>query len=157
MSVIEAVTKPKKNQSNTLLFVEDSEEDYEIFLRAIKKTDIEFEFNHCETGEDALSFLRNQKNYADSEKFKKPCLVLLDLNLPGIDGKKVLEKIKSDPHLKLIPVVIFSTSSNPRDVEDCYIKGANAYVIKPMNFSLLQQCIQTLLSHWLDFNVTCNQ
>jgi CheY-like chemotaxis protein len=140
---------PKKS----VLLVEDSEEDYEMFIRVVKKTDLQFELNRCETGEDAIIFLKHQSIYQDKEKFQKPSLILLDLNLPGIDGKKVLEEIKLDANLQLIPVVIFSTSSNPKDIEECYQKGANGYVIKPMDISLLQEYIQILLLHWLKINI----
>lgn len=132
-----------------LLVVEDSEQDYEMFIRVVKKNNIKCNINHYETGEEALNFLKN----SDQKKYVYPSLILLDLNLPGINGKKVLEKIKSDPHFKLIPVVIFSSSSNSKDIEDCYNKGANAYVIKPMNVSLLEEYIKTMLSHWLRVNI----
>lgn len=147
---LNSLNLPKKS---VLLVVEDSEEDYEMFMRVVKKTDLQFELNRCETGEEALIFLKNQNIYQDKEKFQKPSVILLDLNLPGIDGRKVLEKIKLDPNLQLIPVVIFSTSSNPKDIEECYQKGANGYVIKPMDISLLQEYIQILLLHWLKINI----
>lgn len=137
---------------NILLVVEDSDEDYEMFQRAVKKTEIECNLFQCETGKEALNFLNNEKDYQDSEKYKKPSLILLDLNLPGINGRKVLEKIKSNPAWRKIPVVIFSTSSNARDIEDCYDKGANGYIIKPMNIDLLQEYTQILLLHWLKIN-----
>lgn len=132
-----------------LLVVEDSEQDYEMFIRVVKKNNIKCNIIHYETGEEALNFLEN----SDQEKYVYPSLILLDLNLPGINGKKVLEKIKSDAYFKLIPVVIFSSSSNSKDIEDCYNKGANAYVIKPMNVSLLEEYIKTMLSHWLRVNI----
>jgi CheY-like chemotaxis protein len=135
-----------------LLVVEDSEEDYEMLLRAVKKTAIECEVDYCETGEEALDYLRNQGEDQNREKFQMPSLILLDLNLPGTDGRDILKDIKIDPVLKFIPVVIFSTSSNRKDIEACYENGANAYVTKPMNISLLQEYIQTLLLHWLKVN-----
>lgn len=136
-----------------LLLVEDSEQDYEMFIRVVNKNSIKCLIHHSETGEEALKFLQNQ----NQEKLPNLSLILLDLNLPGIDGKTVLQKIKSNPLLKLIPVVIFSSSSNSKDIEDCYQKGANAYVIKPMNVVLLQEYIQTILSHWLNVNVSCSK
>lgn len=69
--------------------------------------------------------------------------------MPGTDGKTVLAKIKSAPRLKVIPVVIFSTSSNPKDLKECYLKGSNGYVIKPMDIQKLQNCIRLLLEYWL--------
>jgi CheY-like chemotaxis protein len=136
-----------------LLVIEDSEEDYDMLSRAVKKSNIQCELYHCDTGQKALDLLKNQHQYQNTKKFRKPSLILLDLNLPGTDGRKILEKIKSDAVLKLIPVVIFTTSSNRKDIEDCYKKGANAYCIKPMNIALLQEYVTVLLSHWLQINV----
>ena len=93
---------------NILLVVEDSEEDYEILVRIVNKTLINCQIYRCETGEEALYYL--QKTYGNLPYYKRPFLILLDLNLPGTDGKAVLEHIKTDTHLKIIPVVInFST------------------------------------------------
>ncbi|BAQ66563.1 response regulator [Geminocystis sp. NIES-3709] len=136
-----------------LLVIEDSEEDYEMFMRVVNKNSIKCLIHHSETGEEALKFLQN----SNKEKFPNPSLILLDLNLPGINGKKVLQKIKSDPFFNLIPVVIFSSSSHSKDIEDCYSKGANAYVIKPMNVILLEEYIKTILSHWLNVNTPCSK
>lgn len=140
---------------NVLVVIEDSEEDIEILLRAVKKSAVTCQIKHYEMGQDALEYLFDISKNKKTTEFKQPSLILLDLNLPGMDGRTVLEKIKSDPILKLIPVVIFSTSSNPKDVEDCYSKGANAYVIKPMDVELLTEYVKLLLLHWLEVNVSC--
>ncbi|MDX2255984.1 MAG: response regulator [Pseudanabaenaceae cyanobacterium bins.39] len=139
----------------SLLFVDDSDEDYEMFLRAVKKAGFKFPMMRCESGEKALAVLGDRQANVEPPNFAKPALILLDLNLPGLDGLHILNTIKSHPQLKLIPVVIFSTSSNPKDVRNCYQSGANAYVIKPMDVSLLQKCVQAILTHWLDVNITC--
>lgn len=137
-----------------LMVVEDSEQDYEMLLRAVKKTQIECELHRCETGEEALEFLKYQGEDRDRKKFTKPSLIILDLNLPGTDGREILRTIKQDPVLKYIPVAIFSTSSNLKDIHACYENGANGYVVKPMDVALLQEYIQILLLHWLKINVT---
>jgi CheY-like chemotaxis protein len=143
-------------QPKIILFVDDSDEDYEMFLRAVKKTGMHFSILRCETGEQALDILTS-KDPSIRTVSDLPSLILLDLNLPGIDGLQVLNTIKTDQQLKLIPVVIFSTSSNPKDIRRCYQSGANAYVLKPMDVSLLQKYVQSILTHWLDVNVTCFQ
>lgn len=143
--------KPLHSQIPSAVFVvEDNEQDYEIFMRVVKKNNIKCIIHHFETGEEILKILDNR----DLEKYPKLSVILLDLNLPGTDGKIILQKIKSDPLFKFIPVVIFSSSSNVQDIEDCYNKGANAYIIKPMDVSLLQEYIQVMLSHWLKINIT---
>ena len=139
----------------TLLVIEDSEEDYEMLKRVVQKKSANYELIHCETGKEALEFfLLNKDNHDNQAQLSKiPSLILLDLNLPGIDGKTVLAKLKSHPTLKLLPIVVFSTSSNPQDIKTCYEKGANAYIIKPMDFDKLKEHIEIILKHWMDVNI----
>ena len=75
---------------------------------------------------------------------------MLDLNLPGTDGRQVLQKIKQDENMKLIPVVIFTTSNNPKDIEACYRQGVNSYMVKPMDFNRLKHSIQILIDYWFN-------
>jgi CheY-like chemotaxis protein len=77
---------------------------------------------------------------------------VLDLNLPGTDGREVLRRIKQDNNLKMIPVVVFTTSNNPKDIEVCYQYGVNSYIVKPINFAQLKRDIQILVEYW--FKVT---
>ncbi len=147
--------KPLYQEKQTiLLIIEDSEEDYEMFMRGVKKSGIDCQIFHCETGDEGLDFLTNQGEYDDKEKYYLPSLILLDLNLPGTDGKIILKKIKKNPNLSVIPVVIFTTSSNPKDIAECYENAANGYVIKPMNIKNLQESIEILLKHWLTVNIS---
>jgi CheY-like chemotaxis protein len=139
-------------QSNLLLVVEDNEQDYEMFQRSVKRSNIQCQLHRFETGDDALQYLVNRDNYTDSLAFKKPALILLDLNLPGTDGHTVLKTLKLDASLKLIPIVIFSTSSNPKDLESCYKNGANGYVVKPLEASAFHENIKVLLQYWLEVN-----
>lgn len=143
-----------QEKQNILLIIEDSEQDYEMFMRGVKKSAIDCNVFHCETGDEGFDFLTNQGEYDDKEKYYLPTLILLDLNLPGTDGKTILKKIKKNRSLSFIPIVIFSTSSNPKDIAECYENGANGYVIKPMNIKKLQEYIEILLKHWLKVNVS---
>jgi CheY-like chemotaxis protein len=86
----------------------------------------------------------------------RPSAILLDLNLPGMDGRDILERLKQDRSFKKIPIVVFTTSSNPRDVELCYQKGANGYLIKPMDFQELQKTVQAFVDYWLEANTPPN-
>lgn len=143
------------NQSPpTLFIIEDSEPDYEIFMRIVKKSSISCQIQHFETGEKALDYLQELSNQRENEAKKpQPSVILLDLNLPGINGKKVIEEIRLNSLFKLTPVVVFTTSSNPKDIEDCYLKGANSYTVKSMDFEILRENIQNLLSYWLKVNI----
>lgn len=135
----------------SLLIVEDSDEDFEAFGRFIRKSDISNPVYRCIDGEDALDFLYRQGDYQDSRQAPRPSIILLDLNLPGTDGREVLEQIKQDEKLKTIPVIVFTTSSNPKDIETCYRFGVNSYILKPMNVKKSKEVMQSILDYW--FNV----
>ena len=81
---------------------------------------------------------------------------MLDLNLPGTDGREVLAKMKEDESSKKIPVIVFSTSSNPEDIEICYKWGANSYMLKPMNISELQKSLKISIVYWFEVVVLPN-
>jgi CheY-like chemotaxis protein len=135
-------------QKQPLLIIEDSDEDFAALNRMISKTKISNPVYRCEDGEEALDFLYHQGQYEDENLFPLPSLIVLDLNLPGTDGREVLTTIKSDRDLKTIPVVIFSTSSNPKDVNACYRYGVSGYIVKPMDTNRLNQLVQTFLNYW---------
>jgi CheY-like chemotaxis protein len=136
-----------------LLIVEDSNEDFEAFQRYLYQYSSDIPVYRCINGDQALSFLYNTNGYTDPATSPRPGLILLDLNLPGTDGREVLRRVKQDENLKTIPVVIFTTSNNPKDIEACYRQGVNSYFIKPMDFKLLKRSIQTLLSYWFEITI----
>ena len=140
-------------QHPLLLIVEDSNEDFESFLRFLRQSSLVIPIHRCLSGDQALAFLYHTDLYTDPESAPRPGLILLDLNLPGTDGREVLRRIKQDDDLKLVPVVIFTTSNNPKDIEACYRQGVNSYIIKPVDFSLLKRSIQTLLDYWFDITM----
>lgn len=113
----------------------------------------EIELRFVEDGVQLVESLREQT--ADGQRLAKrlddlPRLILLDLNMPRMDGHEVLRDIKSDPVLKRIPVVVLSTSSNERDIARAYAAGANSYIVKPMTYEELVKAIEGLNSYWFD-------
>ncbi|VEP17194.1 Response regulator rcp1 (fragment) [Hyella patelloides LEGE 07179] len=98
--------------------------------------------------EEALDFLYREGEYEDESLSPRPSLIVLDLNLPGTDGREVLAELKGDRDLQTIPVVIFSTSSNPKDVNACYRQGISGYIVKPMDINRLNQLVRTFLDYW---------
>ncbi|MDY6901364.1 MAG: response regulator [Cyanobacteriota bacterium] len=136
-----------------LLVVEDSDEDFEAFGRFVKKSQISNPIYRCTDGEDALDFLYRQGDYEDDKQAPRPSIILLDLNLPGTDGREVLEQIKQDERLKTIPVIVFTTSSNPKDIETCYRFGVNSYILKPMNVQKSKNVMQAIIDYWLSIVV----
>jgi CheY-like chemotaxis protein len=133
----------------SLLIVEDSNEDFEALQRFLRRSSTLISIRRCISGEQALAFLNRTGDYID-QSAPRPGLIVLDLNLPGTDGREVLRQIKQDQNLKSIPVVVFTTSSNPKDIEDCYQFGANSYIVKPINFAQLKRDVQMLVDYWFE-------
>lgn len=140
-------------QPPLLLVIEDSNEDFEAFQRYVRRSPLTIPLYHCVDGDDALAFLDRTGRYSDPQSAPRPGLILLDLNLPGTDGREVLRKIKQDEILKVIPVVVFTTSNNPKDIEACYRQGVNSYIVKPIDFNRLKHSIQILIDYWFDTTV----
>ena len=134
----------------SILIVEDSDEDFAALTRAMNKAHFVNPIYRCEDGEEALDFLYREREYEDETVAPLPSLIVLDLNLPGTDGREVLAALKQDCNLQTIPVIIFSTSSNPKDIESCYRHGISGYIVKPMDLKKLQQSTETLLNYWFE-------
>lgn len=136
--------------TQSILMVEDSEDDFEATMRAFKKANLHNPVTWCRSGRDAIDFLTHEGAYKDAPKSQHPGLILLDLNMPGLDGRKTLQLIKENTSLKQIPVIILTTSSDERDVEACYQMGANTYVQKPVSFDGLIEAIKRLKEYWFE-------
>jgi CheY-like chemotaxis protein len=137
--------------SEPLLVAEDSDEDFEILELLMQQMQVQNPIHRCTNGDKVLDFI-----YQALEPTKEralPSVILLDLNLPGTDGREVLEQLKQDQSLKEIPIVVFTTSSNPRDIEFCYQKGANGYLIKPVDSEELERTVQAFVDYWLQTNI----
>ncbi len=126
------------------ILVEDSDEDADTVQQAVMRCSTPVRLTRVLSGDACLALLQQQPRAA------LPALVMMDLNLPGTDGRETLRLIKSNPSLAMIPVVIISTSANPRDLEHCYRAGANAYHLKPMRHTDHLESMVAVLSYWLD-------
>lgn len=133
----------------TVLLIEDSDEDFSTFTRLLAQLQFSYSLLHLWDGDEALDYLYGRGDYGDRDRHPLPSLVLLDLNLPGIDGREVLRIVKEDPTLRRIPITILSTSSNPNDVDDCYQLGASGYLVKSMRLDRLRQTLETYFQYWL--------
>jgi CheY-like chemotaxis protein len=146
--------KQDLSQPSRLLIIEDSDEDFEALNRIIDRVStFALKIDRCIDGDDALDFLNRFGEYKKLEDIPYPDLIILDLNLPGTDGREVLATIKQSTALKQIPVVVFSTSSNPKDIETCYQSGANSYLLKPMNINELKESVRMMLDYWFKATV----
>ena len=133
-----------------ILVVEDSDEHFEAIRRAFKKTGIANPVHRCCDGDETLDYLFRRGAYAEPASAPRPAVMLLDLNLPGTDGREVLDSLKADEDLRVLPVVVLSTSSNPCDIELCYRTGASGYIIKPVRFDDFLKTVENLKSYWFD-------
>jgi CheY-like chemotaxis protein len=141
------------NSAPPILVVEDNDEDFDMLQLAFQGAAISHPLFRCEDGEETLEFLFHQGRHADAERAPRPGLILLDLNLNGLDGRHVLERIKAEPALRSIPVIVLSTSDNPRDVQSCYQSGASGYLLKPVDLERFESMVRRFKEFWLEFVV----
>jgi CheY-like chemotaxis protein len=139
------VATRRLSRAYPVVAVEDSDEDFDTVLTAARLAGIQHEIRRALTGDDCLALLRGDTGHPKGQV----ALVLLDLNTPHGDGRNALEEIHADAQLRAIPVVVLSTSANPRDVDFCYGHGANAYHVKPVSHGEHLSVLQTLLRYWL--------
>jgi CheY-like chemotaxis protein len=121
-------------------------------LRALKKANLANHIHIARDGAEALQFIFCQGEYTGRKIENAPKVILLDLKLPKVDGKEVLERIKSDPRTKMIPVVVLTSSKEQCDVVESYKLGVNSYIVKPVNFEGFAAAVQDLGMYWLLHN-----
>jgi two-component system response regulator len=139
-----------------ILLVEDSDDDFEATIRAFRKSgNLHNEVVRCSSGAEALDYLFQRGDYGPSSDTyaPRPGLILLDLNMPGIDGRAVLKIIKGDRRLSEIPVIVMTTSDDERDVSECYSYGANSYVKKPVDLDGFFEAVKRLKEFWFEIAV----
>jgi CheY-like chemotaxis protein len=129
-----------------ILLVEDSPSDAEFTVEALKEAKVRNHLSLVEDGVQAMEFLRRQGKYAQAPR---PDLIMLDLNLPRKDGREVLAEMKADNNLKMIPVVVLTTSRAEQDVLRAYELHANCYITKPVDFQQFLNVVRSIESFWL--------
>ena len=130
-----------------ILLVEDNEGDIGLVEEVFQEGRINYNLSVAEDGEEAMMFLRNEGQFANATR---PDLILLDLNLPGKDGREVLKEVKEDDDLKKIPVVVLTTSKAEEDILKSYDLHANSYITKPVDFNQFMNVIKSIESFWLE-------
>lgn len=139
-------------ESKVILLVEDDPNDVELTLRAFRKSMLGNEIVVVRDGIECLDYLRGTGAYADRDAGKLPQVVLLDLNLPVLDGLEVLRRIRADDRLRRLPVVILTSSNEDDDKLTGYGLGANSYVRKPVDFMQFSDAVNRLGLYWLMVN-----
>lgn len=129
-----------------ILLVEDNEGDIVLTLEALKEVKVSNILSVVRDGEEALQYLRKEGRFNNAET---PDLILLDINLPKIDGKEVLEEIKRDELLMTIPVVILTTSDAEKDIQDSYSLHANCFITKPVDFEKFIEVVRMTNDFWI--------
>ena len=137
---------------NEILLVEDNPDDVDLTLRAFAKSNIANEVVVARDGVEALDYLFATGVHAGRASAPLPQLVLLDLKLPRIDGLQVLERVRANPRTRLLPVVILTSSTEQRDLENGYKLGANSYIRKPVDFQEFLEAMRHLGLYWLLLN-----
>jgi CheY-like chemotaxis protein len=131
-----------------ILLVEDNPMDVDLTRRAFARRKVSHPIEIARDGEEALAYI--QKWEADAAL---PILILLDLKLPRVDGLEVLRQLKAHPTFHIVPVVILSTSTEDRDIQTAYQRGANSYIVKPVDFDQFIQIVENIHSYWCSLNV----
>ncbi len=132
--------------------IEDSKEDFAAILRLLQSEDLAIA--HSWNGDDALASF--QALIVDGKEQDLPQVILLDLNLPGTDGREILLELKADKVLRLIPVVVLTTSTNPKDIAECYSNGVNGYCTKGGDWATFTETIQAFKRFWLQTAILPN-
>ena len=137
---------PKHERTFEILLVEDQPGDVGLTREALRRIEKQINLSVASNGEEALAFLRRQGDYAEAVP---PDLILLDLNMPRMDGRAVLAVMKKDPALRVIPVIVFTSSAAESDVQMAYELGASCYVTKPSDWARFSEVIGSIVQFWL--------
>jgi two-component system response regulator len=140
----------EKRNIAPILMAEDDPDDRLITQKALDQNRVANPLVTVQNGEELMDYLNHRGKYAGSDKAPRPCFILLDLNMPKMDGREALKLLKSDENFRKIPVVILTTSKAEEDILKSYNSGANSYITKPVTFEGLVNVIRSLKSYWLE-------
>ncbi len=140
-----------------ILIVEDSQDDIELIMRALRKHNLANDVKHIDDGQEALDYLLQQGPYANQPARNQPKVILLDLKLPKVSGLEILRQVKYNEATKNIPIVVLTTTKEVPDLQECYKLGVNSYIVKPVEFENFVKAVTELGFYWLLLNSTPNR
>ncbi len=140
----------ESRETIVILIAEDDPDDRMLTIRALQQNRLANDIKWVEDGEELMDYLHRRGAYADDGSAPRPGLILLDLNMPRMDGREALQAIKADPELRRIPVVVLTTSRAEQDIVQSYDLGVNAFVTKPVTFVELANAIRVLGNFWFE-------
>jgi CheY-like chemotaxis protein len=142
---------PNRNFTSIVILVADDDaEDRMLVKDALDESRLANQVHFVEDGEELMDYLRNQGKYSDKTKYPSPGLILLDLNMPRKDGREAVKEIKSDPNLRVIPIVVLTTSKAEEDILKTYDLGVSSFITKPVTFSSMVEIMRTLGKYWFE-------
>lgn len=140
------------DNEDEILLVEDDPGDAKLILFALAGANLPNKIHHVWDGAEALDYIFGTGAYAGRAAPRRPRLVLLDLNIPKVNGLEVLERVKADKSKSSIPVVVMTSSELDKDLEACYEFGVNSYIVKPIDFERLSEAVAQLSRYWVLLN-----
>ena len=137
-----------KDKEFIVLVADDDPDDRLMIDDAFEESRLIVKIRFVENGEELVKYLNREGTYQDEEKYPRPGLILLDLNMPIKDGREALKEIKSDPHLRQIPIVVLTTSKSEEDIFKTYDLGVNSFIKKPVTYESLLDTVKTIGNYW---------
>ena len=141
-----------KTNTSDILLAEDNAADAKLTIRALKEANVANTIVHVKDGEEALDYIFATAAYANRKIENTPRLILLDLKMPKMNGIEVLQKIKADERTRSIPVIVFTSSQEDPDVNECYRLGVNSYIVKPLEFDVFAKIVKEIGLYWFLVN-----
>jgi CheY-like chemotaxis protein len=141
------------NSLGVILLVEDNPDDVFFMRRACRAGGLENPLHVAEDGDQAIEYLAGEGRFSNRDAHPLPCVVLLDLKLPGKNGLEVLSWLRGNPDFTTTVVIVLTTSREPRDIHEAYRLGANAYLVKPTSPTQLTELVAAVKKFWIDYNI----
>jgi CheY-like chemotaxis protein len=141
---------PNSKRPIVILIADDDAEDRMLIHEALDESRLKNQIQFVENGEELMDYLNNRGKFSKREDYPTPGLILLDLNMPKKDGREALKEIKADDNLRLIPIVVLTTSKAEEDILRTYDLGVSSFITKPVTFSALVDVMKTLSKYWFE-------